>query len=144
MSPELLAIHFFHSAIAMHCTTEPIFKFFFGEEEENQREGQQALLLYLIFRHLCQTQTNVYAVYNVEGEGGHPSSSSSNQQVETVVQRRIAEAIFPTASLLNHSCKQNTLLNYTGRTLKIRFPFPSPQQTHHKHNTAYFLLILSK
>jgi len=133
MSPESLAIHFFHSAIAMHCITETIIKSFFEEEEENEREGQQALLLYLIFRHLCQTQTNVYAVYNVEGEGGHPSSSSSNQQVETVVQRRIAEAIFPTASLLNHSCKQNTLLNYTGRTLKIRLPSPPPLQ--HRHNT---------
>lgn len=38
-----------------------------------------------------------------------------------MAQRRVAEAMYATASLLNHSCCPNTVLNYEGRMLTIRY-----------------------
>eukprot|EP01116_Phalansterium_solitarium_P007887 TRINITY_DN2090_c0_g1_i1.p1 TRINITY_DN2090_c0_g1~~TRINITY_DN2090_c0_g1_i1.p1 ORF type:complete len:768 (-),score=230.89 TRINITY_DN2090_c0_g1_i1:53-2356(-) len=67
-----------------------------------------------LVHHLCQMRTNVYAIFSLVSS---PSSSSS---VEQLSQQRIAEAVYPSASLLNHACRPNITLDYTGRTLTIR------------------------
>ncbi len=64
-----------------------------------------------LLHHLCQTQTNVYAVFEV----GEDNTEGK------VVQRRLAEGIYPTCSLFNHSCQPNTTLCHNGRLLTIRY-----------------------
>jgi len=66
-----------------------------------------------LVHHLCQLRTNSYAIHELV-------ASDTSGRSQTLSQDRIAESIFATSSLLNHSCKPNTLLNYTGRILTIR------------------------
>ncbi|KAH3763506.1 Smyd4 protein [Pelomyxa schiedti] len=68
---------------------------------------------------ICQLRTNTYAIFDV----GDPHLSDLAHPEATVhenYQYRVAQAVFPTASLLNHSCRPNTLLQYYGRFLVIR------------------------
>jgi hypothetical protein len=77
----------------------------------------------LLFHHLCQTHTNVYAVYEISSiitDKNHRNESLRSGGVEMLNQTRVAEAIYPTCSLFNHSCRPNTVLNYNGRRLTIR------------------------
>lgn len=67
-----------------------------------------------LIHHLCQMQTNVYAIWELITE-------DSTRGTQKVTQERIAEAIYATSSLLNHSCIPNTSLEYKGRTLIIRY-----------------------
>eukprot|EP01087_Luapelamoeba_hula_P004589 TRINITY_DN1452_c0_g1_i1.p1 TRINITY_DN1452_c0_g1~~TRINITY_DN1452_c0_g1_i1.p1 ORF type:complete len:743 (-),score=69.15 TRINITY_DN1452_c0_g1_i1:30-2258(-) len=66
-----------------------------------------------LFHHLCQLPTNVYGMFEVV-------SSNKTARVSSQSQKRISEVVYPTCSLLNHSCQPNTLLNYSGRKLTIR------------------------
>jgi hypothetical protein len=72
-----------------------------------------------LIHHLCQTHTNVYGIFDINKE-------DSEKGTQTVTQVRIAEAMYSTSSLLNHSCRPNVSLEYNGRTLIIRYP-----PTHH-------------
>jgi len=98
-----------------------------------------ALFARVLF-HLLQTHTNTYAITQVMK---HPSSfypapsyqlkrspaQAQGQQEEgkearslsllRLEQVRVAVAMYPAASLLNHSCSANTNLLFRGRTLLI-------------------------
>ncbi|KAL6073662.1 SET and MYND domain-containing protein 4 [Balamuthia mandrillaris] len=84
----------------------------------------------LVLHHLCQTQTNVYAIFDVVEEQQEaalrepPNPISAERGIIIphikTTQVRVAEAFFPTASLFNHSCVPNTFLRYHGRTIVIR------------------------
>ncbi|KAL6047996.1 SET and MYND domain-containing protein 4 [Balamuthia mandrillaris] len=83
----------------------------------------------LVLHHLCQTQTNVYAIFDVVEERQKAALREPPNPISTergiiphtkTTQVRVAEAFFPTASLFNHSCVPNTFLRYHGRTIVIR------------------------
>ncbi|PRP73544.1 SET and MYND domain-containing protein 4-like [Planoprotostelium fungivorum] len=67
-----------------------------------------------ILHHLCQLRTNVHAITEMVDE---PERKDSVKQYR---QKRIAEALYVTSSLLNHSCSPNTLVAYEGRKIVIR------------------------
>eukprot|EP01132_Coremiostelium_polycephalum_P002679 gene2679-3324_t len=69
----------------------------------------------LIVRHLCQLSAYIYSI---------PVYLSHDDVCQHGLQRyfpvKIAYAIFPMASLLNHSCDNNTLLQYSGTSILIK------------------------
>lgn len=70
----------------------------------------------LLLHHLMQLRCNVHAITDITNKEG----SNECHSVERLEQARIAMAIFPTASLLNHSCDPNTIVSYEGRLVTIR------------------------
>eukprot|EP01133_Synstelium_polycarpum_P013864 gene13864-16349_t len=69
----------------------------------------------IILRHLCQQSTYIYSI---------PVFISQEDMCQHGLQRyipvKIAYALFPMASLLNHSCDNNTLLQYNGTSIQIK------------------------
>ncbi|XP_034034097.1 SET and MYND domain-containing protein 4 [Thalassophryne amazonica] len=63
-----------------------------------------------VLKHLLQLRCNAQAVLTVQHTGATDSSVQSSREV------RIATAIFPTLSLLNHSCCPNTSLVFSTGT----------------------------
>ncbi|XP_077596830.1 protein-lysine N-methyltransferase SMYD4 isoform X1 [Stigmatopora nigra] len=59
------------------------------------------------FRHLLQLRCNAQAVITLEDQGGFFDSN-----VVSCQEKRIASALFPTLSLINHSCRPNTSLTF--------------------------------
>ncbi|KAM3868688.1 SET and MYND domain-containing protein 4 [Diretmus argenteus] len=74
-------------------------------------EGETADWLWLlgsaVLRHMLQLRCNAQAVTMLQDTGASDSVVLSNQEI------RIATAIFPTLSLLNHSCCPNTSLAFS-------------------------------
>ncbi|XP_069949075.1 SET and MYND domain-containing protein 4 isoform X2 [Cherax quadricarinatus] len=68
-----------------------------------------------VMRHIAQLVSNAHAVTQIMG-----SSSGGKSKVEKVSQKRIASAIYPTASLMNHSCKPNIINSFYKDLLVIR------------------------
>ena len=60
----------------------------------------------LLLHHLMQIPCNVHAITSITSKEGSTECSS----VESQEQVRLGMAIFPTASLLNHSCDPNTIV----------------------------------
>lgn len=76
-------------------------------EVQDKKDVVEKLLLH----HLMQLRCNVHAITKIiseEESGGGRSEVSGS--VERQRQVRLAMAIFPTASLLNHSCDPNTVV----------------------------------
>ncbi|KAM4726042.1 SET and MYND domain-containing protein 4 [Anableps anableps] len=72
-----------------------------------------------VLRHMLQLRCNAQAVVTQQDTG------SENSQVQSVEEIRIATAMFPTLSLLNHSCCPNTSLVF--RTGTAADPCGSPE-----------------
>ncbi|KAK3860966.1 hypothetical protein Pcinc_033028 [Petrolisthes cinctipes] len=68
-----------------------------------------------LMRHVAQLVSNAHAVTRVER-----IVNEAGNKVEEVQQKRVASAIYPTASLMNHSCKPNIINNFIGDLLVIR------------------------
>uniref|UniRef100_T1IUA2 Protein-lysine N-methyltransferase SMYD4 n=1 Tax=Strigamia maritima TaxID=126957 RepID=T1IUA2_STRMM len=70
-------------------------------------------LTYLLFRQSLQIICNAYAITETTGDD-EPTDVYSQQQT------RIGVALYPTASLMNHSCKPNILSSFIGDKLIVR------------------------
>ncbi|XP_042241667.1 SET and MYND domain-containing protein 4-like [Homarus americanus] len=68
-----------------------------------------------IMRHIAQLVSNAHAVTQIMA-----SSCGEKSKVEQVTQKRVASAIYPTASLMNHSCKPNIINSFHKNMLIIR------------------------
>uniref|UniRef100_A0A8C5MLP1 Protein-lysine N-methyltransferase SMYD4 n=1 Tax=Leptobrachium leishanense TaxID=445787 RepID=A0A8C5MLP1_9ANUR len=68
-----------------------------------------------ILRHMLQLHCNAQAVMVLQEEQEVPYSS-----VESQKSSRIATAVFPILSLLNHSCDANTNVSFQGRCATVR------------------------
>ncbi|XP_076802466.1 protein-lysine N-methyltransferase SMYD4-like [Clavelina lepadiformis] len=75
----------------------------------------QSIISYLLRHHILQLYTNSQAIFNVIRDNMH-----KDEEVSTLQQQRIATALFPTTSLLNHSCSANTVITFKGRKTLIR------------------------
>lgn len=58
-----------------------------------------------ILRHIAQLVCNGHAITKVDVEANKPEKGFTNTLTEAQV--RIATAIYPSASMMNHSCDQN-------------------------------------
>ncbi|XP_014895925.1 SET and MYND domain-containing protein 4 isoform X1 [Poecilia latipinna] len=63
-----------------------------------------------VLRHMLQLRCNAQAVITLQDTG------SENSRVQSVEEIRVATAMFPTLSLLNHSCRPNTSLVFSTGT----------------------------
>ncbi|XP_051903055.1 SET and MYND domain-containing protein 4 isoform X2 [Hippocampus zosterae] len=64
------------------------------------------LLGVAMLRHALQLRCNAQAVVTLQQPG------LSDAHVQSVEERRVATAVFPTLSLINHSCRPNTSLSF--------------------------------
>ncbi|XP_041864958.1 SET and MYND domain-containing protein 4 isoform X2 [Melanotaenia boesemani] len=80
-----------------------------GPDEGDETEGssEQWLLGSAVLRHMLQLRCNAQAIITLQDTG------SENSPVRSIQEMRIATAIFPTLSLLNHSCCPNTSLVFS-------------------------------
>ncbi|TWW75008.1 SET and MYND domain-containing protein 4 [Takifugu flavidus] len=94
------------------------------EEKKGVSDGDQEswILGSAALRHLLQLRCNAQAVVTLQESGSEKSPVQANQEI------RVATAIFPTLSLLNHSCCPNTsLLFSTGTSGAPLASEPSPE-----------------
>ena len=63
----------------------------------------------LILRHIVQLVSNAHAVTELQ-----------DSEEDTVEQVRLATAIYPSVSLLNHSCVPMIVNNFSGKVLTVR------------------------
>ena len=71
----------------------------------------------------CQTETNTFAIstlLEVGGGGGGAAGGAESAAAARLAEVRVAEALFPRAAMVNHSCEPNTALVFRGRTLELR------------------------
>ena len=90
----LLLRHILHSFILSSCT------------DGVNLPVPMAKLGGLLLRHILQLVCNAHAITSVQTESHTESSehASSEGSVSSTEQTRVATAIYPTASLMNHSC----------------------------------------
>lgn len=68
----------------------------------------------LLLRHICQLVCNGHAITAVI------TQAIDNKQIATQKQTRIATAIYPTTSLMNHSCIPNVISSFENDVLIVR------------------------
>ncbi|XP_078536274.1 protein-lysine N-methyltransferase SMYD4 isoform X2 [Lissotriton helveticus] len=73
-----------------------------------------------MLHHMLQLQSNALAVTSIQEQRGGDSASI----VESQEQVRLATALFPVISLLNHSCDPNTSISFRGRSAIVRAAQP--------------------
>ncbi|XP_061418092.1 SET and MYND domain-containing protein 4 [Lethenteron reissneri] len=89
-------------------------------------QGELLLVGTLLLRHLLQLWCNAYAVTTLSSGAAclAPRSPSAAAAVESSEHRRVAVALFPVASLLNHACRPNVSLAFRGAVLTVRAAAP--------------------
>ena len=73
----------------------------------------------VLLRHVLQLICNASAITAVVSDSS-PGDSSTSSLTTTEEQVRIATAIFPRLSLLNHSCNPNVIVSYVGKTVTAK------------------------
>lgn len=105
-----------------------------GQSEEGSGEKQkeaahsewgpeQWLMGSAVLRHMLQLRCNAQAITVLQDTGPTTSSVQSSREM------RIATALFPTLSILNHSCSPNTSLVFTTGASDGPCPDPSKDPT---------------
>ncbi|XP_032823454.1 protein-lysine N-methyltransferase SMYD4 isoform X2 [Petromyzon marinus] len=84
-------------------------------------QGELLLVGTLLLRHLLQLWCNAYAVTTLSSGTAFPAPAAA---VESSEHRRVAVALFPVASLLNHACRPNVSLAFRGAVLTVRAAAP--------------------
>jgi SET and MYND domain-containing protein len=110
-----------------------------GEETHSDKGGCEMtthLLQELLLHHTLQAKYNTHAVTvlmdSVAGRVGHtaggarstigglgPTAGGEGSNVEMRAHTKIASAIYPSASLINHSCNPNAIVRFKGSHLRI-------------------------
>ncbi|XP_074659911.1 protein-lysine N-methyltransferase SMYD4-like [Tubulanus polymorphus] len=74
----------------------------------------------LMLRHFQQFICNAQAITNVTPDTTNDKHSMMEGYVYDVSEKRIGVGIYPTASLMNHSCQPTVLCSYQGKKLIVR------------------------
>ncbi|EGG22649.1 SET domain-containing protein [Cavenderia fasciculata] len=72
-----------------------------------------------IVRHLCQLSSYIYSI-PVFITQDDDQERCHHGNIQRFIPIKIAYAIFPVSSLLNHSCDNNTILQYNGSSITIK------------------------
>jgi len=81
---------------------------------EDEPESSCFVVGGLILNHICQMVSNAHAITELcTFEGSNPSTVNERQE-------RIATAIYPSASLMNHSCNPTVINSFQGNRLVVR------------------------
>lgn len=90
-----------------HCTD------YFGTDPD---QSTLCLVGGLILRHIAQLVCNAHAITKLQTL----PPEHENQQVVTETQVRVATAIYPTASMMNHSCDPSIINSFHNEVLIVR------------------------
>ncbi|CAM4570624.1 SET and MYND domain-containing protein 4 isoform X1 [Lepidochelys kempii] len=74
-----------------------------------------------MLRHMLQLQCNAQAVTAIRESESGDSIVADSEEV------RLATALFPVTSLLNHSCDPNTSVTFSGTAVRVRASQPIPR-----------------
>ncbi|XP_066491945.1 SET and MYND domain-containing protein 4 [Tiliqua scincoides] len=85
-----------------------------GESKAAKTSPELKILGEAMLRHMLQLRCNAHAITTLRESGSGDGPVASSEQV------RLATAIFPVVSLLNHSCDPNTSVAFNGTTVEIR------------------------
>ncbi|XP_069647372.1 SET and MYND domain-containing protein 4 isoform X2 [Haliaeetus albicilla] len=90
-----------------------------------------------MLRHMLQLQCNAQAITVMQESGSGDSAVVNKKPV------RLATALFPVLSLLNHSCCPNisVLFSGTAATVRASQPIPSGQEIFHCYDQAIKMLL---
>lgn len=96
------------------CTSQPCQTLCVDEEivdtKTNTSSVLRTRLRKLFHHHLLQLRCNSHFVSVLTSERAQRSTEvASSQSVETTTEMRLGSAIYPTASLMNHSCAPNAI-----------------------------------
>ena len=133
MSPNSLCIHVYYIHIQMVDTMMEIFgdavsEYVLNSTEEEERDLKTAHssltldreriasgLRSLFLHHLLQLRCNSHSVTAVEverKEEGERGGGRGGEVVQSTREVQLGSAVFPTASLFNHSCWPNVIFRY--------------------------------
>ncbi|XP_075760586.1 protein-lysine N-methyltransferase SMYD4 isoform X2 [Pelodiscus sinensis] len=86
-----------------------------------------------MLRHMLQLQCNAQAVTVIRESASGDSAVANSEQV------RLATALFPVTSLLNHSCDPNTSVTFSGTAATVRasHPITRGQEIFHCYGPHY-------
>ncbi|RUS82695.1 hypothetical protein EGW08_009532 [Elysia chlorotica] len=75
----------------------------------------------LLLRHILQLVCNAHAITSIQTDPACKADGDDEEaSVSGVEQTRVATAIYPTASLMNHSCDPTIVSSFIGKTLVVR------------------------
>lgn len=77
------------------------------EKEEVSYDDACCRVAAIAMRHIAQLVSNAHAITMIM-----PQTKKDKSKVDQVNQKRIGSAIYPTASLMNHSCKPNIINSF--------------------------------
>ncbi|XP_053130535.1 SET and MYND domain-containing protein 4 [Hemicordylus capensis] len=94
-----------------------------SQEEPSAAETSPGLMVFgeAVLRHMLQLQSNSQAITALRESGSGGGPVTSREQV------RLAAALFPVLSLLNHSCDPNTSVTFSSTTAEVRALQPIPR-----------------
>ncbi|CAB3991288.1 SET and MYND domain-containing 4-like, partial [Paramuricea clavata] len=103
--------------------TEIAFGHVYGEQSQTESANEttngsnvaitEEIMGCVLLHHMQQMPCNIHAVTAIVSVNEQAGVSSKEQ-------RRIAAAIYPTASLMNHACDPDVIVSFIGRTLVVR------------------------
>lgn len=73
-----------------------------------------------LLRHIQQLVCNAHAITELQISEASPAANGSGASIQTTSQVRVATAIYPTASLMNHSCEPTITSSFQKDTLIVR------------------------
>ncbi|KAG0720578.1 SET and MYND domain-containing protein 4 [Chionoecetes opilio] len=74
------------------------------DENTHKADLDVSQLASVVMRHIAQLVSNAHAITQIM-----PAQCESDSKVEQIQQVRVACAIYPTSSMMNHSCKPNII-----------------------------------
>ncbi|CAL4240925.1 unnamed protein product [Meganyctiphanes norvegica] len=84
------------------------------DKKEVSYEDACCRVAVVAMRHIAQLVSNAHAITQIM-----PQNKNNKSKVEQVNQKRVASAIYPSASLMNHSCQPNILNSFRKDILVI-------------------------
>nr|XP_054749304.1 SET and MYND domain-containing protein 4-like [Lytechinus pictus] len=75
----------------------------------------------LLLLHTRQLKSNSHAITHVRSsEKGNTTAKSTDGTIEEISQVRIATAVYPTVSLMNHACQPNVIASFRKDIISVR------------------------
>ncbi|KAG0724952.1 SET and MYND domain-containing protein 4 [Chionoecetes opilio] len=85
------------------------------DENTHKADLDVSQLASVVMRHIAQLVSNAHAITQIM-----PAQCESDSKVEQIQQVRVACAIYPTSSMMNHSCKPNIINSFYKDVIVIR------------------------
>ncbi len=89
-------------------------------EDGVKDDGLSTFISAAIFKHILQLVCNASAIFEVAPTFDADDQQAANSRVYSETQQRIATAIYPSASMMNHSCDPDVISSFVRNRLIVR------------------------